>query len=396
MTITIGTYLPPWGSDKSRVLGYDEDALTLAVAAGRQAIGESGSVTQVVFVSRDFPLLEGGNTAVLLAGLGLGHELDVVERLGGAPATLDALVMANPGTLVIGVDAGDTAGAAAALVGKSNPVTSVARIQRSMPQRTRLLNGQTYSDEDPRLMRELGVRSSIEAAHLPGKPLFIAGLGAKDATSWAETGAPALPTLGAASVLFGIAALIEKGRSGLIAASEQAAFSAANLDVSSCAVRRNEPAFQAPAKRKATPGTGIKISLAAYDRAFESKLRWQAGKCSKCGTLALPPRYRCLGCNTNDSWELIPLPRTATIYTTTTVNVTVPSLESPYTLAVIECDGVGVRSLVHVTDVPPDTVDIGDPGKMVLRRVAMRTGVPDYGYAFSPDRVRENQTGGAK
>lgn len=396
MTISIGTYLPPWGTDRSRVPGYDEDALTMAVEAGRQAIGGSGSVTRVVFVSRDFPLLEGGNAAVLLAGLGLGRELDVVERLGGAPTTLDALVTASPGTLVIGADAGAAAGAAAALVGKSNPVTSVARVQRSMPLQTRLPNGQVFSDDDPRMMRELGVRASIHAANLPGKPLLVAGLGTKDAASWSESGAPALPTLGAASVLFGIAALVEKGQSGLVAACEQATFSAANLDVDGAVVHRNEPAFQAPAKRRTTPGTGIKISFAAYDRAFESKLRWQAGKCSQCGTLAFPPRYRCMGCNTNDSWDLTPLPRTATVYTTTTVNVSVPSLESPYTLAVIECDDVGVRSLVHVTDVPPDSIDIGEHGRMVLRRVAMRSGVPDYGYAFSPDRISESRTGGAQ
>ena len=53
--------------------------MTLAVEAGRAAIGETdgsvtgngaaGGVQRVVLVSRDLPLLEGGNAAVLLAGL---------------------------------------------------------------------------------------------------------------------------------------------------------------------------------------------------------------------------------------------------------------------------------------------------------------------------------------
>ena len=35
--VSIGTYLPPWSSGDRRVKGPDEDALTMAVAAGRVA-----------------------------------------------------------------------------------------------------------------------------------------------------------------------------------------------------------------------------------------------------------------------------------------------------------------------------------------------------------------------
>src|SRR5580698_2377203 len=115
----IATYLPCWGSAGGRVAGGDEDAVTLAVEAGRAAIdaafggdsadggggagggGAGGGVQRVVLVSRELPLLEGGNAAVLLAGLGLDPEVEVSERLGGAPAALDALTSARPQTLVI-------------------------------------------------------------------------------------------------------------------------------------------------------------------------------------------------------------------------------------------------------------------------------------------------------
>ena len=63
-------------------------------------------------------------------------------------------------------------------------------------------------------------------------------------------------------------------------------------------------------------------------------------------------------------------------------------------------DGVGVRSLVTVTDAPSNSAAIGASGRMVLRRVATRAGVPDYGYAFSPeghvDRPAPSITGGAR
>src|ERR1700685_2634212 len=99
----IGTYLPCWGSARGRVAGGDEDVVTLAVEAGRAAIDAAdggdvagggagggggagaGGVQRVVLVGRELPLLEGGNAAVLLAGLGLDPEIEVSERLGGGP-----------------------------------------------------------------------------------------------------------------------------------------------------------------------------------------------------------------------------------------------------------------------------------------------------------------------
>ncbi len=41
---------------------------------------------------------------------------------------------------------------------------------------------------------------------------------------------------------------------------------------------------------------------------------------------------------------------------------------------------------MKVTGATPGTVDIGDRGRLALRRVAVRSGVPDYGYAFEPER----------
>jgi uncharacterized OB-fold protein len=54
-------------------------------------------------------------------------------------------------------------------------------------------------------------------------------------------------------------------------------------------------------------------------------------------------------------------------------------------LAIVELDEIGVRALVKVTGVEAGTVKIGDRGRLTLRRVAVRSGVPDYGYAFAPE-----------
>src|ERR1700742_169045 len=132
--VSIGTYLPPWTVRGRRVKGLDEDALTMAVAAGRVA-DPGASAQRVVLVSRDFPLLEGGNGAVLLAGLSLDADVAVSEVLGGAPAALEQILGAPDGPLVLPPDdSAPVAGAGPVLVGtKGASLAPVARQTRSLP-----------------------------------------------------------------------------------------------------------------------------------------------------------------------------------------------------------------------------------------------------------------------
>ena len=381
---SVGTYLPPWGSDKARVPGLDEDALTMAVEAGLAArSGSEVEVTRVVFVSRDLPLLTGGNSAALLAGLDLPRELEVIEQLGGAPSVLDAIAVATPGTLVVTAELEPSAAAGAVLISDGGGVELAGRVHRSLPIVVEGRDGRVYEDDDPRLLRERGSRVSIEALGLAEKPYVVAGLSARESASFSAPGAPTLAVSGSPSAVFALAAALESGAAKTVVAVEQATATALSLS-GDAPVLRIEPAAQDTERRKATPGE-IKVALTAYDRAFDSKLRWQAGRCPSCATLAFPPRHRCFECGEEGSSELVSLPRTATVYTQTTVRVPVPGLSTPYTLAVVELDGVGVRSLVTVTDSPSNSSPIGSAGTMVFRRVATRTGVPDYGYAFSPE-----------
>jgi uncharacterized OB-fold protein len=383
----LATYLPAWRSKAGAIAaGRDEDAVTMAVAAGRAAMGdEPPAIDQVVLVTRELPLLEGGNAAVLLAGLGLPEDVGVVEQLGGAPATLDAIGTARPGTLVLAAEVAGTAAAGAVVLGPGDEIVPVARVQRSLPLRLRGNDGIVYEDHDPRLQRDRGVRAAVDRAELPGKPVVVAGLSGRDAAELCEGTPPRLPTLGPASPIFALAALAEDRRGGLVAAIEQASLAAIALQPSSVPVARLERPGLVLGSEQPAPGPDIKFVYAAYERAFSSKVRWEAARCPSCGTLALPPRLRCLGCGREGGHELVPLPRRGTVYTTTTIHTPVPGLTSPYSLAVVALDEVDVRALVTVADAPPGAVDIGMVGSLVLRRVSTRTGVPDYGYAFQPD-----------
>nr|WP_198428727.1 OB-fold domain-containing protein [Nocardia bovistercoris] len=378
--------MPCWGDRRSRVTGDDEDAVTLAVEAGRAAVADGEPVERVVVVSRDLPLMESSNAAVLLAGLGLDPELEVIERLGGAPATLDALSSARPRTLVIGVDV-EPAGAVAALVSEraGMQVRTAARVARSLPVRTRNAVGAVHDYGDPRLLHERGLMASLSAAWLD-TPVSVAGVDHKQAVALCLAPPPQLPTTGASSSLFALAAMAEWESAGLLVGVEQANLSGVTVVAGPVTVRRVEPPSRALPEGEVLAGTDPPISLAAYERAFEAKVRWEAGRHGEDGDLDFPPRYRIAGDGSlSTDYVLVPLPRTGVVYAETTVRIPVPGQRSPYSVVIVELDEVGVRALAKVTGADPGTVGIGDRGRMVLRRVAMRSGVPDYGYAFEPE-----------
>ncbi|EAQ00613.1 hypothetical protein JNB_10579 [Janibacter sp. HTCC2649] len=393
--VGIGTYLPVWEVSGRRTAGLDEDALTLAVAAGRalleglsaRADTESTDVRQVVFITRDLPLLEGGNSAALLAGLALDDDVPVVEQVGGGPAVLDAVATASPGTLVVAADL-EPAGAAAALIGETTPAPTpggaelslLARVARSLPLSSRGRDGGRWDYDDPRLLLERGTKAALAKLDLEDPPSVISGVTPKIAAQLSGGRSPALPTTGASSAIFALAAA---SAGDVVAAAEQGSAVAAAL-TGAPQVWRDEAAPQPLPRTRMTPGPDIGISLPAYDRAFDAKVRWEAGSCDECGQLAMPPRLRCLGCGSEAGWTLTPLPRVGEVYTKVDIHVPVPGRATPYSLAIVALDDTDVRTLVTVTGAPSGSVEIGDRGRLVLRLIDTRSGVPDYGHALLP------------
>ena len=392
----IGTYLPPWTVRERRVKGPDEDALTMAVAAGRAADPDA-TARRVVLVSRNFPLLEGGNSAVLLAGLSLPAGVAVSEVLGGAPAVLDELVEATEGTLVIAADDSTAAAsAAAALIGADGVgLTPVARETRSLPVTVRSADGSRREYGDPRLQREVGVKSTVARLGLDDsqRVMAVVGVKAKELGGGVDArGAIEHPISSASGVIRALADLIEKGEpGGLLLAVEQSSVTAAEVGAAATApvITRDEPQVRELPKFRTADGNGIPISLPAYARAFEPKLRWEAAVFEERPGIdtapQFPPRARVDedGVLATD-YRLEPLPRTGTVYTQTTIRIPIPDLPSPYSIAVVALDGSPVRVLMKVTGVPAGEAAIGQAGAVVLRKIADRAGVPDYGYAFWP------------
>ncbi|ORV50499.1 hypothetical protein AWC03_23045 [Mycobacterium europaeum] len=405
--VSIGTYLPPWQVGDRRVKGPDEDALTMAVAAGRAADPDA-SAHRVIMVSRNFPLLEGGNGAVLLAGLSLPADTPVAEVLGGAPALLDQLVSAPDDTLVIAADDNEaTAGASAVLTGPAGTtLAAAARQARSLPMLARVDDGSRHVYVDPRLQREVGVRATVARLGLTGSPVVAAVAGAKAGQlggGFDTSAALDDATVSAAAVIRLLADVIDNRTPGLLFAIEQSAVSVGELtlaDTPPRIVRDEVPARDLP-KTRVADGVGIPISLPAYARAFEPKIRWEAAVFDERPGIdaapQFPPRVRVDDSGVlSDHYRLEPLPRTGTVYTHTTIRIPVPDLPSPYSLAVVQLDETPVRVLLKVTGVPAGEATIGQAGAVVLRRIATRAGIPDYGYAFWPGRTERHTAQGAR
>jgi len=398
--LSIGTYLPPWTARDRRVKGPDEDALTMAVAAGRAADPDA-TAQRVVLVSRDFPLLEGGNGAVLLAALSLPAGTPVAEVLGGAPAVLDQIGSAGDGTLVIASDDNDlSAGAGAVLTGDGGAtVTPVARQTRSLPLTARGEDGARHSYVDPRLQREVGVRSTLTRLGLTGTPALAAVTGVplkQIAGDFDTSRAFGDSIVSAAAIIRLLAHAIEAGTQGLLLAVEQSSISAADLAFGGITPRiaRDEFSPRELPKFRVADGVGIPISMPAYARAFEPKIRWEAAIFDESPGIdsapQFPPRLRVNNAGQlATEYRLEPLPRTGTVYTHSTVRIPVPDLPSPYSLAVVQLDDSPVRVLLKVTGVPAGEATIGQSGAVVLRKIATRAGIPDYGYAFWPGRTLE-------
>ena len=395
---SFGTYLPIWEDGGIRVLGPDEDMLTLAVAAGRAALtgADEAAVSRVVLVCAEPDYLSGAPLPILTRGLGLGAGIPTELRVGGAPAALDAVAQSVPGTVVIGVETGSRPGAAAALVGTGGlRVEQPVSVNHSLPMRVHA-SGAAAADvyADSRVERELGWRPVLDQLVIAGdEPPVLVGPPPKEAKRLGGRPSTDAPE-GAAGALFALARMAERHEAGRIVALDSGIGVAATVGIGEGVrivhdVRSAVPVARRP-RLVGAPLT-IPMSMPSYGRAVEEKVGLIGWRCPDCGTEAFPRRDLCLGCRRMKGSEPFALPRRGEVYSAVTVHAPVPGIPTPRGLAVVSLPPTSVRVLAHVTDTVPDGCEIGATGDLLLRLVAVREGVPDYGYAFRPDASDESK-----
>ena len=384
--VALSLYRPVWEAGGQRLAGPDEDLLTLAVAAARP-LAERHEVGRVVVLAPSPDVLEGFGTGVVARALGLHDDAPVELRVGGADATLGALVGSGAATLVVGVDLSASAAAAGAAVlgdGAGMALELAGSVHGSLPMRVRHTgspDAAVYGDS--RVERELATAPLVERLRGEGAT-YIVGASPSEARRLGAVPLT-LPTQGPAGVFFALASLSVLDAADptvRLVALDAASACAADVHPATVEILREErPALPAAGRPKITQPVEIPFSMPAYARAFEAKVGLMAAICT-CGTVSFPPRQLCLECGETNQTVPTPLPRTGEVYTCVKVHVPIPGIPGPYVLAIISLDDSPVRVLAQVADVGGREARIGERGQLVLRRVAVREGVPDYGYAF--------------
>jgi len=381
---SLATYRPCWtdGSDE-RVVGPDEDQVTMAVAAGRAAL-DGGNAGRVVVVGREVGSIAAGGRAVIAMGLNLADDAVVETLAGGAASTVDALFGSPAGTLVIALANGSKPSAAALLTRAGAGLVAAGRAEHGMP-----ITVSEGRHEDPRFLRERAWRPLLEELdrERDGR-LALAGIPVRAARELGEGRQPVdlADSEGAPSPLFAAAAMADADLTGRVVAFDGGSGAAFDIRELGWPVARVERTGTVPLPSPPAVPAEIAISLSAYERAFEAKVGLKASEC-QCGELSLPPRSHCLNCGRQNATRLVVLPHEGEVYTTVTVHVPLPGMSVPYSLAIVSIRNTKLRLLAPVTDARAGSVLIGDSGELVLRRLAQREGIPDYGYAFQPVEV---------
>lgn len=387
--VSLGHYQPVWDERGQRVTGPDEDVITLAVAAGRLVVESANPPGRVVLVCAEPEYLDGAPLPVLLRGLELPPEVPAELRVGRAPAVLDAMASSAAGTLVIGVTNGRGAAAGAALLGDRGLLLEDCNtVTNSLPMRVHHVHEQqVHVYADSRVERELGWKPTVEAlAGRHDKPVVV-GIDAKDAKRLGGRSMDGVPA-GAAGPIFALGDMAQQLDGGRLVAIDAAIGTAVTVstDGEATVVRDVRPPVPATARARVVGADlAIPFSMPSYERAVVEKLTLTATRCPQCGTEAYPRRERCIVCGRMGDGEAFALPRSGEIYSTVTVYAPVPGVPTPRALAIVSLPPTTVRVLAVVTDAPPEAAHIGGRGELVMRLVAIREGVPDYGYAFRPE-----------
>jgi 3-hydroxy-3-methylglutaryl CoA synthase/uncharacterized OB-fold protein len=389
--VATGLYLPrqrldgdeieaAWGTsapvDRAAVPAADEDALTMAVAAGRDALGrwehDADDLAHLAVATTTPPLEEEAFAPRIGAALGLDSELSTSTATQSTAAGGEALrsgVDADGPALVVVADApeGDAAevgqrvgaGAAAFLIDDDADVVVAdgARESQDAPGLRLRERGKTevseldittYERETTRdvvatALDRLAIdHDAVDAAslhqptgdipHRIGKALPYDGSAIASGTVVDDVG-----DAGAATVAIGLLAALERVEAGstVVAGFFGSGATAIGLgfEVEAPPETGVESAIEAgeavsyPAALRArgtigeteVAGGGAHVSLPSWQRTIPQRYRLVAGRCAECDAVAFPPEGACPACGDRGDFESTPLSRTGEVVAVTAI-----------------------------------------------------------------------------
>ena len=120
-------------------------------------------------------------------------------------------------------------------------------------------------------------------------------------------------------------------------------------------------------------------------RAEHWKMGFVGSRCEKCGTGHLPPQRVCVKCAAVDQMRDEPFKDTACQVATYTLDHLAYTLQPPVVAAIVDFEGGG-RLSCELTDVDPGEVAIGNQLEMTFRRLYTGQGVHNYFWKARPRR----------
>jgi uncharacterized OB-fold protein len=335
------------GIEEKRVPGFDEDAITMAVAAGERCLEAAGRPRVDILAYATSGALSGGALVAEALGIDPAQARDV---RGSA-------------------DAGETAMAGAIDAATKDGTTNLV-IATDAP-----------GADPPSAEEDASGGAAVALLVTPsGKVSWQRGSVSSQSVLRHEVG-----DVGAASVLLSFLTSVDPYDV------------VGDLDVGGALKARTPITYEqyvATRPHRAPPGTeysqGAYVSLPAYLAEKKARYRLVGERCTACGRLHFPPREACLACGAR-SWEDVPLKRTGTVYSYTIIGKGAAPSEfleqqlavGEYATAVVALDD-GPRVAAMLTDVEPAGVNIGMPVRMVFRRLYTQEGVTRYGFKFGP------------
>lgn len=422
------------------VAGFDEDSVTLGVAAARDCLDDfdRSRLDLVLFATTTAPFAEKQNAALLAAALNLPAAVRSVDITGstrsGSEALLQACASVRSGSaravLVVAADCRMAApgsgresqmgDAAVAFLVQSD---AQVKLEEQHTSRDSLLDVWRSSADrfvhgwEDRFVNLHGYREPLlpllQNAFLSG-PIQHLALAAPDARAHREMAtALNLPDSCLVPPLFG-----KVGHCGaafgpllLIAALERASKGDSVLlgDYGDGASVQRWQCVEALKHRRLAPALERRRTIADYRWYLKSRELWPveyppqsdagipatvhyreraedlglAGQVCRCGTHQFPRGRICQRCGERDEFQPVNYADRAGRIVTFTHDAFFPSPEPPTSVAVVEVNE-GPRIYMQVADTSPDQVDVDLPVRFVFRCIHRAGGKPNYFWKCVP------------
>jgi hydroxymethylglutaryl-CoA synthase len=444
---SIGTALGSSGGRGTRaVAGYDEDATSMAVEAGREAlraVGSDGSPSRLLYATASPPYLDKTNANVVHAALRLAPSALAVDMMGSVRSGVGALLLAaeTPGrTLAVlsdirtglpgSADEREGGDAAAAFVFASDgePIASVVAHASSTDEfldRWRLPGAPASRVWEERFgehvylpLADAAFTDALKGAgitpadvdvlvtagtHGRAVKAFAAGSGvarvADDLATTVGNAGTAQPGLLLANVLdqarpgqtIALVVLADGATAIVLRVTEaitgyrRTNTVGAQVDSGDASLRYADFLSWRGFLTKEPPRRPDPVGPAAppSHRSSHYKYGFVAHRCEECGTVHLPAVRICVQCKATDRMAEVPMADQLGTVATFTIDHLAYSPSPPVIAAVVDFDGGG-RFSCQLTDADPDQVAIGDRVEMTFRRIITASGVHNYFWKARP------------